>query len=379
MTSSQPSNTPAADLSLVPHHHPKPRQGVARSRSSSRRPGLSIPATRRSRWSVPLLLVVLVGTATTAAGLSGCVESRLRQNDKRDEAARTYVGIGDELRQAGMLKEALESYESALAVNPRVTAAHMGIGSVYRQTGDLTKAKSAYFNATQIEPDNFDANYYLGLMRQLTGEVTAAISSYLRALAINPDSIDANRDVASAYMQLGRAQEARYYAKRATELDPDSQPAWANLAAVYSLVGEYEQAVLAYRVAAELGELAPPVLLGLADAHIRLDNFRRAINVLERLIADYPTSTAYERLGYAQFKLRDFETALSSFRTAIELDTTEVGAHNGIGVCLMTLYVEGGRENDYQRKQALAAWQRSLQINLNQPKIVDLVARYGQF
>ena len=325
---------------------------------------------------VTLLAAVLSGG--TLVAVPGCVESRANQIEQKNDRARGYVNQGDAQRESGMLREALQSYEQALVENPRITAAHMGIGSVYRETGDFNKAKSAYLNAVELEPDNFDANYFLGLMRQLTGEVKQAIASYLRALTIDPDSIDANRDLASAYMQLGNATDARYYAKRATELDPDSQPAWANLAAVYSLLGDYEEAVLAYRQAAELGELAPPVLLGLADAHIRLDNYRRAINTLQRLIADHPSSTAYERLGFAQFKLREFEDALESFRTAVELDTTEVGAHNGIGVCLMTLYVEGGRENDYQRRQALAEWRKSLQINANQPKIVDLVARYGQ-
>ena len=137
-------------------------------------------------------------------------------------------------------------------------------------------------------------------------------------------------------------------------------------------------AIEAYRTANELGALADPVLLGLADAHIRLDNYPRAINTLNSLIVSSPTATAYERLGFAQFKMRRYEEALGNYEKALERDADEVAALNGVGATYMTLFIEGGNENTDQRALAVAAWRRSVSLDSDQPQIVDLLARYGR-
>jgi tetratricopeptide (TPR) repeat protein len=213
-------------------------------------------------------------------------------------------------------------------------------------------------------------------MKQMMGQVQAAVQAYLQTLTLNPDDPDANRELAAAYLQGGSARQALPYAEAATELQPNSQGAWSNLAAAYSLAGQYENAVNAYRQALDLGEPAEQLLLGLADAHLQLDNHGRAINTLRSLIRRNPSAEAYERLAYAQFKLRRFEKSLENFRTALEKDPEHTAALNGVGVCHMTLYLEGDRQNPRQRQRALNAWRKSVKIRPDQPRIVDLISRY---
>jgi tetratricopeptide (TPR) repeat protein len=213
-------------------------------------------------------------------------------------------------------------------------------------------------------------------MSQMLGRLDEAITTYLKALAIDPRSFEANRDITAAYLQLGQMTLAVRYAERATELSPDSQESWTNLAAAYSLQGRYNESVNAYRQAAEQGSLNDRVLLGLANAHIRLGNYPRAINVLNSLIHREPSSTAYERLGYANFKQREFRQALKNFQMSLSLVENDTAALNGVGVCLMTLYIQGGRENLIQRNQAVGAWRKSVQLRPDQPRIVDLISRY---
>lgn len=321
-------------------------------------------------------------TIRTAAALAlgtallgpGCVQSgETRETRINQLMSEAQLHLDD-----GLTDSALAKFGLALEENPDLIDAHKGMGNIWRQRGDYTKAKLSYQTATNINPNDFDARYYYGLMQHLLGEVQEAIRTYLQALAINPDSPEANRDLAAAYLQTGRPGNAEAYARRATELDPDSQESWSNLAACYSLLGKYEQAVDAYRQAAELGPLSDPVLLGLADAHIRLGNYARAINTLDALLRNSPSATAYERLGYAQFKQREFEDSLRNFRRALKLDPNDTAALNGVGVCLMTLYLEGERTNEYQRDQALDAWRKSLKVRPNQPRIIDLLHRYSK-
>ncbi|MEO0966318.1 MAG: tetratricopeptide repeat protein [Planctomycetota bacterium] len=335
------------------------------------------PAASRTRPRLgPLYLAV---TALAIATLGGCA---LDSSTRRENEAQRQERLAQQLQDArnfadeGLDAQALAAFNAVLADNPDVTEAHLGIGDIYRQNDDYASAETAYANATVTDPNNLDAHYYLGLMRQLLGKVDQAVTAYLRALLIDPNDFNTRRDLAAAYLQLGEPGQALEHAVRATELDPDSQPAWTNLAAAYALLGDHAAAVDAYRQAAELGPLADQVLLGLADAHIKLGNLARAQNVLESLIRRNPTPTAYERLGYVQFKTRSYAQALRTFRQALRLDPGDTAALNGEGVALMTLYIRDGRIDPRLRDAAIASWRRSIQSNPNQTKIVDLLSRY---
>lgn len=323
-----------------------------------------------------------VGTvwcALAALALAGCAGPRKGGEQISPEAQRQLNAAEDYLEK-GLLDSALAAFGLALEENPRIVEAHMGMGDIYRRRDNYELAENAYKRASDIDPTNYDAHYYLGLMRQLAGKVQEAISAYLQALAINPDSIDANRDLASAYLQIQAVYQALPYALRATELNPEDQNAWYTLATTYSLLGQYENAVDAYRQAAELGELAEPVMLGLADAHLKLDNYQRAVNVLRTYMrsAESPASTAHERLGYAMFKLRRFSDALDSYEAALKINADDTAALNGAGACLMTIYIQGGREDFDLRDQALRLWRRSIKINPDQERIIDLLSRFGR-
>ena len=320
-------------------------------------------------WTRLALTIALLSTACVSTGCQFGSKVRLAQ-------ANVHLDLGKTYYEQGLEEKALEEFNRALEENPLLMEAHMGMGDVHRGRKDYQTAGVAYERAAELAPTSFHAHYYLGLMKQLVGDLAAAVRVYLRALTINPDSFEANQNLASAYLQLGKPGNAIHYAKRATQLRGQSQAAWSNLAAAYSLMGRYGRAVDAYREAVELGEMAAPVLLGLADAHIRLKHYDRAAVVLRTLIRREPSATAYERVGYAQFKLHRFDDALTSYRAALSIDNRDPAALNGLGACLMTLYIQGGRRVTAQRNEALNSWRRSVQVRPNQSRIIDLIARY---
>lgn len=319
--------------------------------------------------------LLCVTFATALLTLPGCGAFGPSRKEKRIEK---HLTDAREFREEGLDDSALAALAMALEENPKLTEAHLNMGDIYRERGDYEQARARFEEAAEIEPNNFKAHYNHGLMLQLLGSTPDAINVYLKALSISPQSFEANRDIASAYLQVSAPDIALPYARLATKVNPESQPAWSNLAATYSLLGRYEEAIDAYRTANELGELADPVLLGLADAHIRLGNYPRAINTLNSLILSSPSATAHERLGYALFKMRRFEDSLDQYETALQFDTQDIAALNGAGACYMTLYIEGQRDNQFQRDRALECWRRSVQLSPDQPRIIDLLSRYGR-
>lgn len=313
----------------------------------------------------------------SACVLTGCEASR---EVEREARISEYLERADDYLDKGQEDSAFAMFGQALLENPRIATAHIGIGDIYKDRGDYDKASVRFELAAAIEPNNYDAHYNLGVCKQVLGDINYAIKAYRRAISLVPESAEANRDLASAYMQDGKSGIALSYAKRATELNGESFGAWANLGFIYSRLERYADAIDAFRSASEnasADDELEPVLIGLADSHIRLGNYTRATNTLNTLILTTPSSTAHERLGVCMFKQRKYEDSLREFKKALALDGEDTAALNGLGVAYMTLYIEGGRDNTYQRDQAIKAWSKSLDLKPDQRSIIALVARYS--
>ena len=323
----------------------------------------------------PLYLMLLL--ALFAIALPGCLGPS--EQEQRQARIDELMRRANDYRDQGLEGSAFAMFGKALLENPRIAEAHMGIGDIYKERGDYGKASVRFELAAALEPANYFAHYNLGVCKQVLGDLSYAIKSYKRALELNPDAPEANRDLASAYLQDNKAGLALAFAERAVELDDESFEAWANLGFIYLRAKRFTQAVESFRTASELvgdEDNVEPVLLGLADAHIRLGNYTRAMNTLNTVIANTPSSTAYERMGVALFKLKKYEESLDSFKKAVQLDPNDTAALNGMGVSYMTLYLEGGRSNIFQRDQALDAWTKSLEINPKQQSIINLMTRF---
>jgi tetratricopeptide (TPR) repeat protein len=280
------------------------------------------------------------------------------------------------LESQGKYDEALAEFERAISVNPRMTTAYLGAGDIYRQKGDYESAEQRYGKAAEIEPQNFDAQYLHGLSLQLLSRIGDSVRAYLRALTIRPDDFNANLNLATAYVQLGEPAQALPYARRAVELKPKEAAARINLAAAYRDLNQHDAAIIELQQASELTELSAPLLLNLADSLGKVGKYEEMVNTLDQLVKTEPTAIANERLGFAQFKLRRYSESLASFRRALEIDPNHYPALNGVGVCLINEWHFSGQANNAAREEAVQAWRRSLQLERNQPQIMEFIGRF---
>jgi len=291
--------------------------------------------------------------------------------DGKEDLARARVALA-----AGNYDKALAAFELAIEDNPRLTPAYLGAGQIYQQKGDYANAERRYGKAAELEPGNFEAQYGHGLSLQFLNRLADAVGAYLRALTIKPDDFEANLNLGTTYLQLGEPSQAVAYAKRAVEIDSSSSAARINLGAVYSALGRHDDAVIEYQQASELTELSAPLLLNLAESLGKTGRYGEMVNTLEQLVAAKPTAIGYERLGMGLFRLKRYADSLEAFRKAVEIDPNHFPALNGVGVCLANQYEFSSREDEEARKQAVSAWRRSLQIERNQPRILELITRY---
>ena len=340
---------------------------------------------RGSMFRIRFLLII--GLCAAAACAIACESSSKKPGTREkpetksgaaDPRAVNYVASAEQAIRDGDLEKAIEEFARAIEINPDMTTAHLGMADIYRMKGDYGRAEQRYARAASLEPKNFDAQYFHGLMLHLLDRLPDAIQAYIRALNLHPNDFKANLNIATAYYQLDENSQAMPYAKRAVELNPQDGPARFNLGAIYAALNRHGDAVREYQQAAEFMQLTPPLLLNLADSLAKLDRYEEMANALAQAIKNEPSAIAHERLGFARFRMGQYPEARSAFAAALLLDPNYYPALNGMGVCRLNDWIKSGRQEQKAKDEGLTDLRRSLQINRDQPQILEILTRYGR-
>ncbi len=283
-----------------------------------------------------------------------------------------------ELQSGGNLEAALQELERAIAYNPRFTRAYIESGDIYVEMGQFEQAERQYAAAVRNEPRNYMAQYRHASVLHKLGSLEESKRAYLRALSIRPSAFDANLGLSIVHLESGYAEQAAPYAQRAVRADPPSGRARMHLGNVYAAMDQHEEAIVEYQQAADMLETpGTGLLLNLADSLNQLQRYAEMVGVLEQLVLIEPDTVSYERLGSGYFRLRRYEDALSAFNSSADLDPNHYAALNGIAVCELNNYLWNGKTDGSARERAVDAMRRSLRIERQQPRIVELLRRYS--
>lgn len=291
-----------------------------------------------------------------------------------DRVSVDSVARGRRLADQGLDRQALAEFEKAIENNPTLITAYMSAGDIYMKTGEYDMAASRFGTAAELAPGSFDANFKYGEALQALGRLVDSARAYLRALAIKPTDPVANMNLGVAYLNLGEADAALPYAERAVRLSPKNPAARTNLGAVYSALNRQDDAIAEYLQASELSAPTPQLLMNLAESLRKSDQLEQAANTLEQLVRIEPSAKVYERMGAVQFKLKNRDQAELHFRKAVEIDVNYYPAMNGVAVCLLNKYVLDNSEP--ARVEAVKFLRTSLQVEKNQPKVKEWLAKY---
>lgn len=125
----------------------------------------------------------------------------------------------------------------------------------------------------------------------------------------------------SQLFNLGRLNEAEIYLAKAHSSRPDSPDFSLNLAQVYSQKGEFEKVI--DLLAPFMDPKNPPryeVMFSLATAYRRVNQFERALNVIDQAIAHYGLNINILNLaGECHLQLGQRVEALQAFQRSLEL------------------------------------------------------------
>lgn len=283
-----------------------------------------------------------------------------------------------DLHASGDLESALRELERAIAINPRFTRAYIESGDIYMELAEYSLAERQFALAVRNEPRNYMAQYRHANVLHKLGELEESKRAYLRALSIRPSAFEANLGLSLVQLESGNPAQAVSYSQRAVRADPSSGRARMHLGNVYAALDQHEEAIVEYQQAADMfDQPGTGLLLNLSDSLNQLGRYAEMVGALEQLVLTEPDSVAYERLGSGYFRLRRYEEALVAFNASVDLDPNHYPGLNGIAVCELNNYLWNGKVDSGARQRAVDAMRRSLRLERQQPRIVELLRRYS--
>jgi serine/threonine protein kinase len=194
------------------------------------------------------------------------------------------------------LKQALDCFSQALALDPNYAAAHAGLADTWTLLGIhglvpasqvLPPARAAIQRALELAPDLAEAHCAAGTLKlAFEWDWVGASRDLRRAIELNPRNIAAHYWLAVLLgLVENRFEEGLLHARRAVELDPLAGIPLAQLGIVLIAAGRYDEAIEVVRRGCELSPAMYVSFLYLGVTYNHLGRTEEAIKVLDAAAA----------------------------------------------------------------------------------------------
>jgi tetratricopeptide (TPR) repeat protein len=276
------------------------------------------------------------------------------------------------------IASALSWFDAALNVDPEYAAAHAGKCALYVEGYDemddpsyIERAESCCATALALNPNLDIVHTSLGDLYMSTGRHNDAEAAYLTALANNPVNIDALQGLGFAYQHLKQPLEAENILRRATDVYPGNASSFNSLGVFHFQKGRFEEAVAQFEYAFALRPNDAKYVTNLASTYMMQGNFASAARYFQRAIDIKPTRSAYSNLGLMQLYSGDYDAAVESQRSAVELQPNDLLTRANLGDTLWAAGRLPEARQALQEAEKMAA--RALEVNPNDPlTIMDM-------
>ncbi|MDE0043190.1 MAG: tetratricopeptide repeat protein, partial [Candidatus Poribacteria bacterium] len=267
--------------------------------------------------------------------------------------ARRHYLLGTITVDEGNIKEAIEHFKTALALDPTSEAARQRLIQVYQDFGYYEQAIEL-LNDVLADSPSHDAYNTLGVMYYRKGKIDESITAFQNSVNRNSHDLAAQHNLHQIFREKGiAALQAKNHAQADAYFRKALQFAARDASAVYRLMGDsYERrgdfstAISYYEKALEANPVNREVQDALAQCHnnhgVKLRNTGRwdeAINAYNRAIALAPTlAVARSNLIDALLQrakhhreLGNIDEAIDSYRELAALETSNSDAHSRLG------------------------------------------------
>ena len=274
--------------------------------------------------------------------------------DTSEREARRLIDEGNVLEQQGRMEEAMQRYEHAIRMAPKLARAHLNRGNVLQERGDVAGALEAYAKALVHDPNYAAAHFNTGNACGRAGRPEAALAAYRAAIALKPDFADAEVAMGCALEELGQLDAAAASYRRALKIHPGYGEVHSNLGNTLRALGRLDEAVQSYRQAVKINRDDVGAQCKLGNALKDLGQLNDAVTSYRRTLTINPDYVeAHCNLGNVLQDLGQLDAALASYRRALEIEPDAEVTHYNLGNALR----DQGQVDD-----ALASYRRAIEI-----------------
>ena len=235
--------------------------------------------------------------------------------------------------------EAESVYREALAVDPKLAAAHLGLGRVLLRLERPGDAEVAFRNAIAVDPHDATAHVNLGLVLRETARPADAEWSFREALRLRSFDPVALYHLGLVLVDLGRPVEAEQAFREAIRLQPTDAGAFFHHGMVLMQLRRFVEAERSLREAVRLQPTSVGTLHLLGTALFEQKRTVEAEGPLReatRLQPDF--APAHLLLGRALRAQRRFPDAEHALREAITNAPDVSVAHHELGLLLRDIH-----------------------------------------
>jgi predicted CXXCH cytochrome family protein len=218
----------------------------------------------------------------------------------RSEAARvlSQVPLRDLSREESVaFKQALlEFMEGQHAVNDRA-GAHLNLGVLFSNLQEYQKALQSYQTALRLDPDFIPGRVNLAMLSYQMGDKAEAERQYRKVIKLEPE-------LADAYYSLGlllgedesRLEETAELLTNAARLAPQSPRMHYNAGLALQKLGSLDEAEQQLLAAHRLAPRSADFLFALMDMYVKQERWPRAVACAEQLVKLQPGNPRWQAL-----------------------------------------------------------------------------------
>jgi tetratricopeptide (TPR) repeat protein len=234
--------------------------------------------------------------------------------------------LGQYQEQAGRLKEAIESYTTALAVRPADRAIKLRRISALLNAGDYQRAAQFAADGRRQHPDEVRFAQLHARALFEAGDRSAAVSLLEAAAKSFPRDRDTQFVLADTYNQTGRPADAERVLRQLLAADPDNANVLNYLGYILAERGEQlDEAIRLVRRAVEQQPENGAFLDSLGWAYFRKGDMNEAEKYLSAAAARLPTnSEIQDHLGDLHARRGRWEDAIGAWTRAVNGDAADV-------------------------------------------------------
>ncbi|MEG3838989.1 tetratricopeptide repeat protein [Microcoleus sp. herbarium14] len=215
------------------------------------------------------------------------------------------------------LSLAEEKYQEVLRWEPENADAWFHLGTLCYMKEQYRDAIFLLLKSIEIDPLKSIRHYNLGVVLETIGDRSQAIQAYQEAINLNPQNVQAYNNLGNILAEAAEIEKAELVYRQAIAANSGHFGGYLNLGNLLMLCQRTDDAITAYETALKLKPRDPDILNNLGLAF-------QAKNDLAQ---------SYSYLGYAFYRQRQYDQAISYFQKFLEIQTGDVAFYIALADC----------------------------------------------